>query len=372
MSRKKTVDKFFAFIVVLLVFTGFFLFMSASLGLLAKDSISFSKILSKQIILGLGIGGLMMMILSKIDYRFYKKYTFYIFIISLILSCLVFVPGIGTAHGGARRWLDIFGFSFQPAEFLKLSFVLYFATLLSSFRTRIQQWQYSIIPTVSLLGIISIISFLQPDYGTLVIIGITAIGMVFVAGIRIKHIFITIGTAIITVVPVALIYKPYILERLLTFFNPIADSLGSGYQIKQSLVAIGSGGLFGKGFGKSIQKFGLLPEPMGDSIFAITAEEWGFIGCLVLISLFLLFTLRGFRIAYLSPDIFGRLLAIGIVILIISQSFINIGSMINIFPMIGMPLIFVSQGGTALMFALAEIGILLNISKSMRKSSQLM
>ncbi|MCK5022157.1 MAG: FtsW/RodA/SpoVE family cell cycle protein [Candidatus Pacebacteria bacterium] len=362
MSRKRKFDKIFASLVAVLVLFGFFLFMSASLGLLAKDRGDFLSVFSKQVGLGLFGGLIILVILSKIHYKNYRKYAFYIFIGSLIVSSLVFVPKIGISHGGARRWLDIFGFSFQPAELLKISFVMYFAALLSSFKSKLHQWKYSIIPIMVLLSFVALLAFLQPDYGTFVIIGITAIGMIFVAGINLKHLSIIIGSVFVAIIPLAL-YKPYVIERIITFINPTQNSLSSGYQIKQSLIAIGSGGIFGKGFGKSIQKFGLLPEPMGDSIFAISAEEWGFIGALFLITLFLLFALRGLKIASHSTDVYGRLLAVGIVILIVSQSFINIASMLNIFPMIGMPLIFVSQGGTALLFALAEVGILLNISK---------
>jgi len=366
MAQKRKVDKIFVFIVVLLVSFGFFLFLSASMGLLAKESGSFFSIFFKQIGLGMVGGITLLIILSKINYRKYKKYAFYIFLISLITSCLVFIPGIGFEHGGAKRWLNIFGVSFQPAELLKISFVVYFATFLSVFKSKLNNWRYSIMPTLILLGSITALSYFQPDYGTLIIIVITAFGMLLVAEVNFKHIGIIISCAFMAIVPLAL-YKPYIIERLLSFMKPSENLLSSGYQIKQSLIAIGSGGFWGKGFGKSVQKFGLLPEPMGDSIFAVTAEEWGYIGCLVLITLFLLFALRGLRIASHSTDVFGRLLAVGIVILIISQSFINIASMLGIMPMIGMPLIFVSQGGTALMFALAEVGILLNISKYRKK-----
>ncbi|MFH0846136.1 MAG: FtsW/RodA/SpoVE family cell cycle protein [Patescibacteria group bacterium] len=363
MPQKKKADKIFVLIFSILISFGFFLFASASLGVFAKNKDSFISVFMNQTFLGLGVGLLILFILSHIHYKKYKQYAFYLFLVGLIISCLVFVPGLGIKHGGARRWLDVLGFSFQTAEFLKFSFVLYFAALLSSFSSKIQQWQFSALPTTILLLIISIISFLQPDYGTFIIIAITAVGMVFVAGIRIKHLAVIIGSALVTVVPIALYFKPYVWQRLLTFFHPTENILSSGYQITQSLIAIGSGGIFGKGFGKSIQKFGLLPEPMGDSIFAVTAEEWGFVGSMILLSLFLLFAFRGFQIANKSSDVFGRLLGVGIVILIVSQSFINVASMLNILPMIGMPLIFVSQGGTALLFALAEVGILLNISK---------
>ncbi len=363
MPEKRTFDKTFAIIVAVLIALGFFLFISASLGLFAKEGgAQFSSIFFSQFVFGLGLGLVSLFTLSKIHYRKYKKYTLYIFLASLIVSCLVFVPGLGFEHNGAHRWLSIVGVSFQPAEFLKLAFVLYFATLLSAFKPKFNQWRYSILPISGLLFLVSIISYLQPDYGTLIIIGITAIAMLFASGVRLKHFFTIISLAIIGVIPIIYL-KPYILQRLMTFFKPDGDLLGAGYQINQSLIAIGSGGFFGKGFGKSVQKFGSLPEAIGDSIFSVTAEEWGFIGASFLILLFFLFTYRGLKIATCSRDSFGGLLVVGLVILIASQSFVNMGSMLGVFPMIGMPLLFISHGGTALFFTLAEVGIILNVSK---------
>jgi len=367
MPKKRSFDKFFAVIVAVLILVGFLLFISASLGLLAKDGgARFSSIFFSQFVFGLGMGLLALFIFSKVHYRKYKRYTFHLFLISLVVFLLVFVPGLGFEHNGASRWLNIFGFSFQPAEFLKFAFVLYFANLLTAFKPKSRQWKYSVLPVVLLIAVISIISYLQPDYGTFVIIVITAMAMFFASGVRLKHFFTVIGLVLIGIIPVIYL-KPYVLQRLLTFFQPDADVLGAGYQIKQSLIAIGSGGFFGKGFGKSIQKFGSLPESIGDSIFAVTAEEWGFIGASFLILLFFLFTYRGLRISSRATDSFGGLLVVGLVILIASQSFVNIASMLGIFPMIGMPLLFVSKGGTALFFTLAEVGIILNVSKYQKK-----
>jgi len=367
MSQKRNFDKIFATIITTLILLGFFLFISASLGLLAKESgAKFSSIFFSQFVFGLGLGLAFLFALSKIHYRKYKKYTLYIFLASIVVSFLVFVPSLGFEHNGAHRWLSIVGVSFQPAEFLKFAFVLYFATLLSSFKPKFNQWKYSILPIIILLSVVSIISFLQPDYGTFVIISITALAMLFVSGIPLKYFFTIILLGVFSIIPI-LFFKHYIWERIVTFFSPGGDLLGAGYQINQSLIAIGSGGFFGKGFGKSIQKFGSLPEAIGDSIFAVTAEEWGFIGASFLILLFFLFTYRGLKIASRSTDLFGGLLAVGLVILIASQSFMNMSSMLGVFPMIGMPLLFISHGGTALFFTLAEVGVILNVSKYQKK-----
>ncbi len=359
---KRKIDKPFLLIVSILILFGFFLFSSASLGLLARDGIKFSSVMFNQVFLGLVLGILAMVITSKINFNNYKKYAFYILFLSLFLSVLVFIPSLGFEHGGARRWLSLGSISFQPAEFLKLGFVIYFAAWLASKKRRIGNPKYGIVPMFILLGLSGGILLNQPDTGTFLVIFITAIAMFFIAGAKWKHIFTVLATAITGFL--ALLYmRPYIWERVVTFLDPSVDGLGASYQLNQSLIAIGSGQWFGRGFGKSIQKFNFLPEAIGDSVFAVTAEEWGFIGSVFLISLFLLFTFRGFNIASRSSNNFGRLLTIGIVILIVSQSFINMASMLGVFPLTGMPLLFVSHGGTALMFTLLEVGIIFNISK---------
>lgn len=361
---KKAVDRFFLISVIILAFFGLLIFVSASMGLLARSNVSLSSILLNHIGLGLILGSVIAFFLSKINYKIYKKYSFYFFVFSLLITLLVFVPGFGIEHGGAKRWLSIAGFSFQPSEFLKLGFVLYLAAWLSYARNHIHIAKYGLIPFVSLLGVSALVLVNQPDNGTIMVISLTAFIMFLVSGAKIKDIGILFIIGLIAVGGI-LATKPYVLDRFKTFLDP-SDVQGSSYQIEQSKIAIGSGEVFGKGFGKSVQKFGLLPEPMGDSIFAVTAEEWGFIGTTFLIILFLIFGYRGFYIATKAPDIFASLLTIGFISLIIIQSFINMLALSGLFPLTGMPLIFVSQGGTALLFTLIEIGIILNISRYAR------
>jgi len=366
MKRNK-IDKTFFATVITLILVGFLFFFSASLGSLAKETgAKFSSIIFNQIFLGLILGTLGMLVASKINYLYYKKYAFYIFLASIFLSVLVFVPSLGFEHGGAKRWLSLGPISFQPAEFLKLGFVIYFAAWLSFVRTKVKTLKFGVLPIFLFLGLVGIILFNEPDTGTFLVIFITAMSMFFVAKAKWKHIF-SLGFLALAGGGVLAYFKPYIWQRIVTFINPSADGLGAGYQLKQSLIAIGSGQWFGRGFGKSIQKFNFLPEPMGDSIFAVSAEEWGFIGSILLIILFLFFTFRGLHIASKAPNNFARLLTVGIVILVISQSFLNIASMLGVFPLTGMPLLFVSQGGTALMFTLLEMGIIFNISKYKKK-----
>lgn len=359
---QKKADKTFLGIVVILVLVGIFLFVSASLGLLARSEDLFSSVLFSQIFLGLVVGMIMLVVASKIPHTFLKKYSFYFFFFSVILTSLVFVPGIGFEHGGAKRWIHFLGISLQPAEFLKLSFVIYFAAILSSIKEKIKTFSYGLLPILILLGITGILLIKQPDAGTFIIIFTTAVSMLIVSGGRWAHIGILGGISIVGLGVLAL-WKPYILSRFTTFLDPGGDPLGAGYQIQQSLIAIGSGGLWGRGFGQSIQKFGQLPEPVGDSIFAVASEEFGMVGGLVIIALFIALAVRGFQIARRAPNYFSGLLVVGLVILMITQSFMNIASMVNVLPLVGVPLLFISHGGTALLFALLEAGIILQVSK---------
>ena len=358
----KSIDRSLLLITGVLVVFGFFIFTSASLGLLAREGARFSSVAFSQIFFGMTLGTLFLIITSKIRYRIWKPYALYIFIFSIITTLLVFVPTVGFELHGARRWIHILGFSIQPAEFLKLGFVLYAASYLSGVKDKIGDFKHGLIPFSLILGIPSIILLLQPDTGTVLVLASAGIAMYISVGGKARDLLILFLVA--TIAFSALIYqRPYLKDRLETFIRPGNDLQESGYQLNQSLIAIGSGGAFGRGFGQSVQKFNYLPEPIGDSIFAVAAEEFGFAGAFLLIMLFLSFAFRGLKIASRAPDYFGGLLVVGIVILITSQSFINIGSMLGVFPLTGLPLLFISHGGTAMLFALGSVGIVLNISK---------
>lgn len=365
--RGRRVDKIFLILTLLLVSIGFVIFLSASLGLLGRDGARFEVVALKQVVFGLLGGGAALYLLSKINYKYLRSYSFYFFVFSCILTALVFVPGIGFEHGGAKRWISLGGFfSFQPAELLKLSFVIYFAAWLSAVKEKVRFMKYGILPLIILFLLSGGLLLAQPDTDTFLILALSGVAMFVAAGARFRDFLIIVLIGAIGFS--ALIFtQPYIKERVFAFINlENSDYYGAAYQIHQSLITVGSGGFWGRGFGQSIQKFGYLPEPIGDSIFAVAGEEFGFIGVTLLILLFVLFALRGLYIAIRAPDRFGGLLALGIVILIISQSFINIASMLALFPLSGTPLVFVSQGGTALLIALLEVGILLNISRYRR------
>ncbi len=361
-KQRHTLDRPFLFAVIILVLGGFLIFSSASLGLLARNGAGFSSVALGQIVIGIIGGSIGLFFASHIYYRIYRRYALYIFLFSLATTLLVFIPGIGVTYGGATRWIDLGFTTFQPAELLKLGFVIYLAALLSKNSKHLHSLRHGLIPFILVTGLVGAVLLLQPDTGTSFVIFATGIAMFIAAGGRWRDIVTFISISLVGLAVLAM-SRPYIMDRLLTFINPMADPQGAGYQVLQSLIAVGSGNLFGRGFGQSVQKFGYLPEPVGDSIFAVFAEEFGFVGATLLITLFLFFMIRGLRIANKSPDSFGGLLVVGIVILIVSQSFLHIGSMIGVFPLTGLPLIFVSHGGSALFLALVGVGIILNVSR---------
>lgn len=360
------VDKWLFWILVGLVVAGFFIFLSASIGLLARDGANFSRIALIRL-LAIAIGAGAAYFASIFHYKNFRRYALALLLASIALTALVFIPDIGVEHGGARRWISLFGFSFQPSELLKIAFVLYAAAFFASVREKIRTFAHGLLPLLALLAVAGFLLLLQPDTDTFVVLFLALLAMFLAGGGRLRHIGVVtlIGLLCLGLLVAS---KPYLKERVKTYLQPeTADSQGAGWQIDQSLIAIGSGGFSGKGFGQSVQKFSYLPEPIGDSIFAVAAEEFGLMGGLALVALFLALLLRGLRIASRAPDFFSGLLATGIVILIGASAFINIGSMLAIIPLSGLPLAFVSHGGTALVITLLEAGILLNISRYQRQ-----
>jgi len=359
-------DKVLFALVVILVTGGFLIFSSASLGLLARSGASFSSVALSQFLFGIIGGGIALFIMSNLHHRHLRKYAFYIFLFACFFTLLVFVPGLGMTHGGATRWLSLGGFSIQPTELLKIAFVIYLATWLSGTYTNITNFFQGTLPYVGIVSIVAIITLLQPDTDTFLIMGSASLAMFIVAGGRWRDVLILVLTAVLLLAALAFA-RPYLLDRLTTFMHPERDLQGSGWQIHQSLIAVGTGGLTGRGFGQSVQKFEYLPEPIGDSIFAVYAEEFGFIGGCVLIMLYIAFILRGYRIANRASDLFGTLLVVGFITLVACQAFLNIGSMIGVAPLSGLPLPFISHGGTALLATLIMVGIILNVSKYPKK-----
>lgn len=365
-SKLSKINRPFLIWTVILVVAGFFIFSSASLGVLARDEVRFSNVAFKQVFYGLFLGSIACIFFARIDYHNWKKISFYVFIASIVMTLLVFIPGIGIEHGGAKRWIDLKFISFQPSEFLKIAFIAYFATWLSTTKNKVGTVSWGLLPFLIFLSILGAILLSQPDTDTFAVIIFAAVSMYIVAGAKWRHVLAILITGI-AIIAILAFTRPYIMQRIKSMLDPGANNQTSGYQLNQSLIAVGSGGLWGRGFGQSIQKFNYLPEPIGDSVFAVAAEEFGFMGGIILITMFTMFGMEGLKIATKAPDDFGRLLTIGIVILIVSQAMINIGGMIGVLPLTGIPLPFVSHGGTALFINLIEVGIIMNISRNSKK-----
>lgn len=323
----------------------------------------------------IGIGIFLAFVAFKIPLALWKRFAFILLFLNLILLIAVLTPHFGSEFLGAKRWLSIGNNSFQPSEFLKITAILYISAWLArrvdsglqkDFISWVKKSYHSIInifvPFLVFLGLILVMLYLQKDLSTLGIIGVTLIVIYFSAGTNLWHTLVTLFVGLSSVI-FLIFTESYRIQRLMVFMHPEMDPLGIGLQMKQSLIAIGSGGWFGKGLGMSTQKFGFLPEALTDSIFAIICEELGFIGATILVLVFLHFFWQALRIADHSEDKFARLTAIGIATWIIFQAFVNISSNIGIFPLSGIPLPFFSHGGSHLIAELIGVGLLLNISK---------
>ncbi len=303
-------------------------------------------------------------IISRIDYHYWQKLAGFLLFFSIILLLLVFVPGLHNTYGSAHSWINVFGFSFQPSELVKVSFLIYLATWVEAKKDKIHSFRSGLLPFLGILALISVLMMAQPDFGTLFIIGFAAVLVFFVGGGRISYLIIVFILAIFAAY-MFLSLRPSLYQnsRFKCWQNPNYSALDKCYQINQSLIAVGSGGILGRGIGQSRQKFMYLPEVWGDSIFPIIAEETGFIISTLLILLYLFIFYRGLLIARAAPDIYGSVLALGIVAWLAVQTFLNIAGMINLIPMTGVPLPFISSGGSALLSSLLALGLLFNISR---------
>lgn len=307
-------------------------------------------------------GGVLMFLGYKIDYSIWKKLAPYFIVLSLILLTIVFIPGINLSHGGASRWIVIGPVNFAPTEIFKLAIIVYLAAWFEKRGAEIRSFLTSTLPFLFVLLIAAGLIMAQPDLGTMTVVGLTAAAMFFVAGANMWHLGILAGLGAAGVS--ALIFSSkYRTDRLMIFLNPSTDPAGKGYQINQALLAVGSGGLFGLGFGQSRQKFNYLPEAATDSIIAVTAEELGFLRTSLIILAFVVFAIQGYRVAEKAPDVFSRLLAVGITTWIIIQAIVNIAAMLSLIPLTGVPLPFISYGSSSTWMLLLASGILLNISK---------
>ena len=314
------------------------------------------------------LGLLGMLFAARINYRAFPKLLKPALLFTLFLLVLVLFPQFGKAIAGARRWLRIGDFTLQPSEMAKLILILYIADTLSRKKEKIKNFTYGFLPPLIILGAIFILILLQPDLGTALIILVVILGMFFVSGVRLRHLF---SLFLITLPSIWLLINKvgYRKRRILAFVDPWSDPRGAGFQIIQSLLALGSGGIFGRGLGEGTQKLFYLPAPHTDFIFAILGEELGFLGGVAVIILFGAFIYFGARIARRAPDLFGSLLALGITTWIGLQAMINIGVATGFLPTKGIPLPFISFGGSSLIFSLIGVGVLLSISLHSHVSS---
>lgn len=305
-----------------------------------------------------GIGA--MWVLSTWNYQVWRSFSFVILGVSILF--LMAVPLIGDSGGGATRWIQVGPIRFQPSELAKIGMVLTFATLMSAWKDRMHTFRYGVVPFVGIMGVIAVLLYLQPHLSATMIIMFVGVTMMFLGGTRIKWLLMGGGLAVL-LVAVYLTTQGYSGERFVAWLHPEADAQGNGYQVLQSLMAIGSGGLTGLGFGRSRQKYLYLPEEHNDYIFAVVCEELGFIGAGMIMLLFMLLIIRGYWLAMHARDRFGSLVVSGLTTLLAVQVFLNIGVVTNLLPSTGISLPFFSYGGTALLINLAEMGIILGVSR---------
>ena len=361
-KRLKPADGTLALILALLMMCGLLTLFSATYYKAIDKGDALLEV--KKQLIGVGLGGFLMFLTSRIPYRFWQRPRVVILALtgSFALLVLVLIPGIGVYVNGSRRWLNAAGLSFQPSELAKIASVLYLASTLSFRLKQVERLWTGILPLLAVPAAMFLLILQQPNRSTAGSIMIVAVLMMLLAGARWKHLSL-MGLAGLAVGFAYAWVEPYRRERLLSFRNPFAQMSDEGYQLSQSLIAIGSGGLFGRGLGQGRQKFSYLPYPESDFIFAIIGEDFGLFGCCVVILLFVAFAIAGMRIALNCQDRYGCLLAAGITAMISVQAFINIGVVVGILPTTGLPLPFFSAGGTSISLLMAAVGILFNISR---------
>ncbi len=364
MTKEKGVKPFdfliFIFTLILIAF-GIVMVFSASTPL-AKSQFNDIYHYLRQQLYAFAIGMAAMIAASFVNYKVYKKIAYYIFGASLLLIILVLVPGIGTVYQNARRWITIGPYDLQPSEIYKFAIIVLFAKMLSENKPDARKFWKGLLPYVLIIGVSAYLLLKEPHLsGTIIVVTICMI-LLFAAGAKIWQLamLVVFGGGGLTAVA---LYTDYMSDRIMAWFDPFKYASGEGYQVVQSLYAIGSGGFFGRGAGKSLQKFLYIPEPQNDFIFSILAEELGFLGVLVVMVLFFLLLYRGIKVAVNSPDKFASLMATGISSLIFVQAALNIAVVTGSMPATGITLPFFSAGGTGLVMFMGEIGILLNISK---------
>ncbi|NLM62767.1 MAG: stage V sporulation protein E [Mollicutes bacterium] len=359
--KNKNVDMWLLLAVICLSLLGVLMIYSASY-VWAEYKFDDPFKYAKNQLLFFMIGLIVMYIVSKINYNFYFNNANLFLLICVILLILVLIPGIGTIRNGSRSWFGIGSFGIQPSEFTKLALIIFTSKYLSKNLKDIKDIKKGVLPIIVLTLFIFGLVMLQPDFGTGTIIVMSVMGLLFISGVKLSF-FMKIGLVGIIGVVGLIIAAPYRVARIISFLNPWSDPLGSGFQIIQSLFAIGPGGLFGFGLGNSRQKHFYLPEPQTDFIFSIISEEFGFLGIIIVATLFLIIFIRGFTIAYKCKDLFSKFLVSGIIFGLAFQTLLNLMVVVGLIPVTGVTLPFLSYGGSSLLITLISMGIILNISR---------
>lgn len=360
-AHTKTLDKTLLLIIIILVVFGLVMVFSASApSASAYQNNPYHYIIRQGIFAVMGLAG--MFFFANFDYHKLGKFAFPLLVFSAVLLFAVYIPHVGIVRNNARRWINLGIATLQPSEVVKVSIILFFAYSLSHKKEKIRQFKSGLLPYVLILGFFAGVIAMEPHLSATLIIGMTAVVMLFIAGARLRH-FAAMAVPVVLIGIGYIMKNPYQMQRIITFLDPFADPSDTGFQVVNSLYAIGSGGVFGLGLGQSRQKYLYLPEPQNDFIFSIVCEELGFVGAVLVIVLFALLIWKGIKIAIHAPDKFSSLLVVGIIALVAIQVIINIAVVTSSMPATGMPLPFFSYGGTSLVFIMAQMGVVLSVSR---------
>ncbi|MBI4378488.1 MAG: putative lipid II flippase FtsW [Nitrospinae bacterium] len=361
MPKKRTFDSIIFVCTIALIGIGIVMVYSSS-AVMAMEKFNDPQFFLKRHIMWLILGFISMIAMMRIDYREIRRFTYPVLIVSIIMLILVLIPYFGKEVGGARRWLNIGSFSFQPAELVKFSLILFLSHSLVKRGDYLRDFTYGYLPHLVVIGVFFMLILIQPDLGSIVVITVVAFILMFVAGVRFSFLL----SSFLMMVPflyMAVFNIGYRRKRIKAFLDPWSDPMDTGFQTIQSFIAFGRGGFFGLGLGEGKQKLFYLPEPHTDFIFSVLGEEMGFIGVTAVVILFLIFIVRGIRVSLRSPDIYGMYLSLGIILTIGIQVVINMGMAIGLLPTKGLPLPFISVGGSSLLISMVSVGVLLNISE---------
>jgi cell division protein FtsW len=361
MPRKLAPDRWLFGVVVALVSLGVVMVYSAS-AIIAADRFNDPFVFLRKQLVWVLLGFAALWGAMRLDYRRLERLVVPLLVLSLVLLVLVLLPPFGQEINGTRRWLRAGALSFQPVELAKFSLVLYLASFLTRRHEAVGMFWQGLLPPLVVAGLMAFLTLAQPDLGNSLALIMLALGLAYLAGARVRH-MLAVAAPALPLVAVAIAMKPYRLRRMTAFLNPWEDPQGSGFQIIQSFLALGSGGWLGRGLGESRQKLFYLPEPYTDFIFAIIAEELGLIGAAVVVALFAVLIWRGLRVGLRAPDAFGAYLALGLTIMLATETLVNLGVVTGALPTKGLPLPYISFGGSALLTTMFSTGVLLNISQ---------